>query len=100
MARVLVRVGQALSGGAVVAGVVTELYASVRTSGGAAIPALFGLALSILFGFLGGLVGSIAWVSDRANKRAALLALALGLAAPLITFGFLLALISPSAFKI
>ncbi len=100
MSRVLVRVGQVTAGAGLVIGGLTEVYAGAGGSSGAAIPALFGLAVALLFGVIGGVLGLVALVSDPANKRAGLVALGLGLAAPLVTFGLLVALVSASAFRI
>ena len=96
---ILLRVAQGTAAAGNVLGAGIMLYASSRGSNGA-IPALVGVFVAFVLGACGALMGIVGLVNDAAMKQQGLIALGLGIAAPVLTIVLMFALVSSSAFRI
>lgn len=96
---ILFRIGQGTAAAGLVLGASIMLYASSRGSNGA-IPALVGVFVAFVLGACGALMGIVGMVNDATMKQQGLIALGLGIAAPVLTIALMLALVPGSAFRI
>lgn len=96
---ILLRVAQGTAAAGIVLGAGIMLYASSRGSNGA-IPALVGVFVAFVLGACGALMGIVGLVNDAAMKQQGLIALGLGIAAPVLAIVLMLALVPGSAFRI
>ncbi|MBM4776704.1 MAG: hypothetical protein GQE15_03285 [Archangiaceae bacterium] len=96
---ILFRVGQGTAAAGIVLGVGLMLYAGSRGSNGA-IPALVAVFVAFVLGACGALMGIVGMVNDSTMKRQGLIALGLGITAPVLAIASMLALVPGSAFRI
>ena len=96
---VLFRVAQGTAAAGIAIGAGIMLYASSRGSNGA-IAALIGVFVAFVLGACGALMGIVGMVNDATMKRQGLIALGLGVAAPVLTIVLMFALVPSSAFRI
>ncbi|MER2561417.1 MAG: hypothetical protein ABTQ32_11875 [Myxococcaceae bacterium] len=95
----LFRVAQGTAATGIVLGAGIMLYASSRGSNGA-IAALVAVFVAFVLGACGALMGIVGMVNDATMKQQGLIALGLGIAAPVLSIALMFALVPSSAFRI